>query len=107
MKPITNNRIWALLLLSSLPSACSSRLGAWKIVRLLPKDVRSCQRWGDQFGDILRLGGTLTSAKSSSLGLTGLITNELLLSWPFGSGRVLGRKTFKEIFSVEVEGRVS
>ncbi len=108
MKPITKSITCALLLLGAFPSACSSMLGAWKIVRRLPSEVLSCHRCGDQLGDTFRLGRPLISARSSSLGLTGPIARELLRCCPVTSRllRVLGRKMLSEILSVDVEGRL-
>ncbi len=83
-------------------------LGAWKIVRLLPSEVLSCHRCGDQLGDILRLGEPLISVRSGALGRTGPITRELRRGCPFASRllRVRGRNMFSEMLSVEVEGRL-
>ena len=108
MKPITKRRICTFLLLGDFPSACSSILGAWKIVRRLPSEVLSCHRWGDQLGVTLCLGGPLISERSSSLGLTGPIAKESLRGSAFASRslRVLGRKMLSETFSVDVEGRL-
>ena len=53
MKPTAKSNIWAVRLLRAFPSACSSKLGAKKIVRRLLSDALSCHRCGDQLGDSL------------------------------------------------------
>lgn len=77
MKPTTKSIIWAVLLLGAFPSACSSKLGAWKMVRRLLREALLCHRCGDQFGDNLCRGGPLTSARVSPLGRTREIAKEL------------------------------
>ena len=68
IKPTAKSSTWAVLSLGALPSACSSNLGAWKMDRRLLGDVLLCHRCGDQFGDNLRGGRPLTSARSSTPG---------------------------------------
>lgn len=56
MKPTAKSNIWAVRLLRALPSACSSKLGAKKMVRRLLRDALSCHRCGDRFGGSLCRG---------------------------------------------------
>lgn len=63
-----------------------------------------CHRCGDQVEDNLCWEGPLT--RSDSPGRTRPIVKELLLR-SASLARVRGRKTFSEIFSVAVDGRLS
>lgn len=108
IKPKVNKDICAVLLLKALPWAPSSTLGALKTLRRPPRDVLSCQRCGDQVGEILRPGGALTSAMFNPCGLLEMKAIELLCRLASTSGgwfRV--RKMLREMLSVEVEGRRS
>ena len=107
MKPTAKSNIWAVLLLSAFPSACSSKLGAKKMVRRLPRDDLLGHRCGDQFGDTLCPGGPMTSARSRAGGRTRPIAKELRRrgsSAPLA--RVRGRNMLSEMLSVEVDGRL-
>ena len=77
MNPTVKSAIWTVRLLGAFPSACSSKLGAWKMVRRLPRDARLCCRCGDQFGDSLCREGPITSARSRATGRTRPIAKEL------------------------------
>lgn len=77
MKPTAKRNIWAVLLFGAFPSACSSILGAWKMVRRLPRNALLCHRCGDQIGDNLCCGEPLTSARSSTPGRTRPTAKEL------------------------------
>ena len=76
MKPIAKSKIWAVLLLGPVPSACSSKLGARKMDRRLPRDALLGHRCGDQVGDNLCRGGPMTSVMSSAGGRTRPIAKE-------------------------------
>ena len=77
IKPTTKSSIWAVLLLSAFPSACSAKLGAWKMVRRLLRVSILCHRCGDQLGDVLCRGKPLSSARSSPPGRTRPMAKEL------------------------------
>lgn len=77
INPTAKSNIWAVLLLGAFPSACSSKLGAWNIVRRLLREALLCNRCGDQFGDNLCRGGPLTSVRLSPSARTPPIAKEL------------------------------
>ena len=78
------------------------------MVRRLLREALLCHRCGDQFGDNLCRGGPLTSARVSPLGRTREIAKELPRRWSSASlARVRGRNMFSEMFSVDVDGRLS
>ena len=77
MKPTAKSNICAIRLLGAFPSARSSKLGAWKMVRRLARDALLGQRCGDQVGDNLCGGGPMISARSSAAGRTRPIAKEL------------------------------
>lgn len=77
IKPTAKSNIWAVLLLGAFPSACSSKLGAWNMVRRVLREALLCHRCGDQFDDDLCREGPLTSARSSPPCRTRPIIKEL------------------------------
>ena len=108
IKPTAKNSTWAVLLFGAFALACSLKLGAWKIVRRPPRDALLCHRCGDQLGDTLRGEGPRISAKSSPAGRTRRVAKGLCRRWSLVVlARVRGRNIFNEMFSVEVEGRLS
>ena len=77
MKPTVKSTIWAVLLLGALPSACSSKLGATKMLRRRPIDAVLGHRCGDHVEDTVCRGGSMTSVRSSAGGRTRPIAKEL------------------------------
>ena len=79
-KPTANKTICAFLLLSALPSACSSMLGALNKLRRLPMLLLSCQRCGDQICEPL-LRGTPQTSVSTLLSSACVIIKESRVGW--------------------------
>lgn len=77
MKPTAKSNICAIRLFGAFPSARSSKLGAWKMDRRLPRHALLGQRCGEQFGDNLGRGDPMISARSSAVGRTRPIAKEL------------------------------